>query len=225
MGKPLFTILVALLLVHSLAFIGFLGYGAATGRLGNESRIQYLATWRGEKLVPPTPEEEVIEEKESPQQASARIAAAEEQHEIVARGTQRDIELSRYMQTLVTQAQTKLEKDIRQLRAREADFDAKVVEHNRKTREEGFLKNLKNYSKMSPKNVKADFMIMDEHDVVRYLAAMKADVAAGVLKRFKTPEEQQKRVHLVKLLESYGTVDPDEKADKVDLPEAAAMAR
>ena len=56
MGKTLTIALIALFIVHSLALLGLLGYGAVTGRFDQDKRQQYLATWRGEKLVAPPPE-------------------------------------------------------------------------------------------------------------------------------------------------------------------------
>jgi flagellar motility protein MotE (MotC chaperone) len=209
MGKLLITIFISMLLINSLVIFGLLGYGAATGRFDNEKREQYLATWRGEKLVAPEPEEEIVEEKESPREASTRIAAIEEQSEIIKREILRDIELLRYMQTLVSEARRKLEKDREQLTKNTEIFQTKLDEHNRTINEEGFRKALKNYSSMKPKDVKADFMKMDEQDVVRYLSAMKPDVATAILGRFKTEEEQQKRQRLMKLLENYGTIKGD----------------
>ena len=55
MGKLIVTMLLTLLLANSLALLGIVGYGLSTGRFDAEMRTQYLATWGGEKLVPPPP--------------------------------------------------------------------------------------------------------------------------------------------------------------------------
>ena len=52
-----------------------------------------------------------------------------------------------------------------------------------------------------------DFMLLDEKQVVRYLAAMKATNRTEVLSKFKTPEEQAKRIALLEQLNNYGKIE------------------
>jgi flagellar motility protein MotE (MotC chaperone) len=206
MGKLLTTILLTLLLANSLAVLGLLGYGLTTGRFDSELRAQYLATWRGEKLVEPSPEEEVVAKKETPQQASARIAEAQFQREVLTREIQRDIELARSMQQTVAQAKVKLDKDIQQLQTDKLTFEDQLTKHNEKVQSEGFKKSLQAYSKMKPKSAKSDFMQMSDAEAVQYLANMKPDVVTQILDQFRTPEELDKRLKLMKLLEKHGTI-------------------
>jgi len=198
------TIVTAVLVLHSLVFLGLIGFGLATGRFDAEKREQYLATWRGEKLVPPSEEAEQVVEEESPQQASARIAEAQTQREILNRELQRQLGLLRDMKITVEMAQQKLNKDLQELKAQQEAFAAKVAEQQRRAQEEGFRKALKNYSQMKPKYVVADFMKMDDTEVVRYVAAMKPDVATRILNQFRSPEEQAKRLRIMQLLEQQG---------------------
>ena len=95
MGKTILTILLVLFLVHFLALLGMLGYGAATGRFDAEQRAQYLATWQGEKLIPEPEDNGAVEDTEAPQEAGMRIAALEEQREMTSRELQRDNQLLR----------------------------------------------------------------------------------------------------------------------------------
>ena len=206
MGKVILITLVVILLAHCLALVGLVGYGAATGRLDQAKIDQYLATWRGQELVPPPPEEEETQEQESPQQAAARIAQAEEQGKILTLEMQRQLELLRDMKFAVEAARAKLQKDLAQLEKNRAGFEEKLAQQQNKARDENFQKALRNYSQMKPKYVKNDFMAMDENDAVRYLAAMKPDTATKVLNYFKTDEEQEKRRRLMKLLEQEGVV-------------------
>ncbi len=206
MGKLILTILIAVLLVHSLALIGLFGYGVTTGRFDGEKREQYLATWLGERLVPEPEEIEVVEEAETPQEAGARIAAVEVQRETITREMQRDFELIRSRQTTLDMAREKLDKDILELQKDKDTFQQKVDDYNQKVQEEGFRKALKNYSQMKAKQVKDDFMQMTETDVVRYLSEMKSEVATEILGKFTTPEEQQKRLAVMKLMEEYKVV-------------------
>ncbi len=64
-------------MICGLAGIGLAGYGLASGRFDTEKRQQYFATWRGDKLVPPTAEVEKDQEDEKAKQASEKIAATE----------------------------------------------------------------------------------------------------------------------------------------------------
>jgi len=225
MLKILLVTLITVVAIHIMVLLGLLGYGAATGRFDKEKREQYLATWRGDKLVPYEVEEETEEEKETPQEAGSRIAEAEIQRELLGRQAKRDIELMRYMQVTVDEARSKLEKDLKKVQTEQVEFESRVAEYNRKAHDEGFLKALKNYSGLKPKYVKDDFMKMNDDDVVRYLAAMKTDTAIGILNQFRTAEEQLKRLRLMKLLEEHGVIKLDETANKIDNPKATAMAR
>lgn len=207
MGKVVLLILVAVLALHSLAIVGFVGYGAATGRFDSESRGQYLATWRGEKLVPP-PQEIVQEEKEqSLQEAAAHIAATEIDNEVSTREIQRHLELLGDMQATVAAARKKLEKDLEQMRLARAELEEKIELHQSQAKEEGFRQALKNYSEMKPKMVRDDFMQMEDEEVVRFLSAMKTDTATSILNQFKTEQEKNKRVSLMRLLQTQGAVE------------------
>lgn len=200
-----------ILIICGLAAAGLVGYGLATGRFDTEKRQQYFATWRGEKLVPPVPEVEQVLDDEKAKQASERIAATEIKREIITREIQRDIELARYMQTTLAQAQNKLNGDIKLLQKKQSAFTEKLDQYNRQAQQEGFQKALKNYSLMKPKSAKADFMKMDDDQVVAYLSQMKPDVATGILEQFRTPEELEKRLRVMEMLEQYRTVKLDGK--------------
>jgi len=216
MGKLFVTMLLTLLLANSLALLGILGYGLSTGRLDAEMRSQYLATWRGEKLVPPPPDEDVVEEKETPQQASARIAEAQIQREILTREIQRDMELARYMQQTVAMAKLKLDKDIKQFQTDKLAFDDQMTQYNEKVQSEGFQKSLQAYSKIKPDSAKTDFMQMSDEEAVRYLSNMKTDVVTQILDRFRTPEELDKRLKLMRLLEKHQVISLNQKQDAAE---------
>jgi len=210
MKKNILTILLILLVAYSLTITGILGYGMATGRFSQEMINQYLATWRGDKLVPPPKQEVVVQAEESPKESSAKIAAAEVEREILTHELQRRIELLRNMQTTIAAAQGKLDKDIQQHQAQMEEFAAKIAQQQEVARKEGFLKALKNYSSMKPKLVKDDFMQMEDEDAVRYLAAMKSDIATAILNQFKnSKEEQAKRLRIMKLLEEKNVIALD----------------
>lgn len=213
MGKVVIIILVLFLLMNSLALIGILGYGLSTGRFNAEMRAQYLATWHGEKLVPPAPEEEIVEEKETPQQASARIAEAQIQREMITREIERDMELARYMQHTVTKAKLKLDKDIQKIKSDKKAFDTQMAQYNETVQSEGFQKSLQAYSKMKAKAAKSDFMQMGDAEAVRYLANMKPSVVTEILDKFRTPEEMEKRLTLMRLLEKHRVISLNQKPD------------
>ncbi len=206
MSKIVFGILIALLLIQSLALTGFLAYGFATGHFDGEMRDQYMATWRGEKLVPPPVEEEVKVDAETPQEAGARIAQAEIEREALSRDMQRHVELLRNMQFSVKAAQQQVEKNLRQLNEDRTTFDTQVAAYQQRALDEGFQKALKEYSLLKPKQAKTDFMKMAEDEAVRYLAAMKPDVAKKILEQFRTPEEEQRRLTLLRMLNEQGVI-------------------
>ena len=195
------------MIIHLIGLVGLSVYGLATGRFAPEKREQYLATWKGEKLVPYV--EEVVEEvaEESPRDASARIMEQQLNQEIVSRELQLQLDLLKNMKETLDEAQNKLQKDKTQFVSKKDDFDDKVKENQAKAKDEGFKKALATYSTMNPKYVKDDFMVMDEKEVVRYLTAMKPGVRTEVLSKFRAPEEQIKRVKLMEMLKENGIVD------------------
>ena len=207
MTKPILITIVVLLIANVLALLGLVGYGAATGRWDSEKMQQYLATWKGEKLVPYVEQEVVEEVKETPQAAGARIEKAQVEYEFLNRELQRQLQLTRNMQATVTAAQDKLKKEREEFQIERNSFEMEVARQKKAAMDEGFLKALKNYSAMKPKYVKEDFIKMDEKDAVRYLAAMKTDVATNILNQFKTPQEQEKRLRLMKMLEQQNVIE------------------
>jgi len=206
MAKVMLVVVLTVLAAHALALLGLLGYGWATGRLGAEARAQYLATWRGEKLVAPAPVEAASPQQESPRQASRRIAVAEVQREMLSREVERDIEVARSMQATLAEGWKKYEADLQRLQQERAAFEKQVAAYNQTVQSEGFQKALKSYSQMKPKLAKDDFMAMPDDQAVQYLAQMKSDTATQIFQQFKTPQEQEKRLRLMKLLEEMRTV-------------------
>jgi len=211
MAKVIIGVLLVVLAGHGLLLLGLLGYAGATDRLDTDKMEQYKATWRGEKLVAPVEEEEVIEEEESPQQASARIAEAEIEKEALRRDIQRKRELLTNMQAAIAAARDKLDKDRKQLDADQELFAKELKQQQELAEAESFRKVLTNYTKMKPAAVKDDFMHMEEEDVVRYLAAMPPGVSSEILGKFKTLEEQAKRRSLLAKLKEYGKIELAQK--------------
>ena len=207
MGKLLGTVILILLVINAAAGVILLGYGMATGRFGTQQIEQYLATWRGEELVPPP--EEIVEEadEESPRDASARIAAAEIEREISAREVQLQLELLRKMEVTVRTAQDEIEKRSKKLQVAEKRFEEELARQQQQAADEGFRKAVEYYSDLNPKLAKEDLMSMPDEEAVRYLAAMKRQVASEILNRFRnSSEEQQKRVRLMRLLQEQGQI-------------------
>jgi flagellar motility protein MotE (MotC chaperone) len=205
MGKLVLIFGLILVAVHVLAIGGFLGYGLATGRMDEEKLAQYIATWKGEKLVPYVEPAEVAKgEPETPQAAKARISSVQEEREFFSRALQRQIQVLNNMKVSISAAQAKLDKDLSQLQVKRQEFDNMLAQQNAEAKEKGFIMALKSYSAMNPKLVKDDFMAMDEKEAVRYLATMKPGTVTEILSKFKTSDEQAKRRRLVELLEEYG---------------------
>lgn len=204
--KTVLTVLIAALLIHSLALLGLLGYGLATGRFDGEKTGQYLATWRGETLVPPSAEKIVEEAGESPQEAAGRIAEAERDREILTLEIKRQQERVRNMMAALDAARANFDKELKELRTAKERFNERLAQQNDAAREEGFLKQLGFYSNMKPKLVRDDFMKMSDDEVARLLAAMSPDIAKKILNTFKTEQEQDKRLRVIALIEDVSVV-------------------
>ncbi len=207
MIKLIFKSLGLVLLIHVLALIGLMLYGLGTGRFSEEKIQQYLATWKGHKLVPPPPVVNEEETAESPSDATARISTNEIQKEILTREIQRQIEQMNNMKYTVDLARKKLDTDLLELKQKQESFQQTVKTNNEQAQDVGFLKTVASYSSMKPKMVKNDFMNMDDKEVVRYLSVMKQDVVTKVLNQFKTDDEQAKRVRVLRMLQEK---EPDE---------------
>jgi len=208
MGKSILTIVFVLLIVHLLAALGFFFYALGSGKFSHDRMEQYKAVWNGEKLVPPAPPEPEPAVVEKPQDSAERIAAAEVDQETTTREMQLQIQMLRDMAATVNAAQAKVDKEKTELAKVKEIFDQQLARQQAQSRQEGFNKALQTYSNMKPKNVKDDFMTMPDDEVVRYLAAMKADIATTILDSFKTPEEQSKRRRVMALLEELKKLDP-----------------
>jgi len=206
MAKMITRALVGLVLLHLLAMAGLLGYGLVTGRFNSENMKQYLATWKGETLVPPPEELEVGVEEESPADAADRIAAMEIDAEMLSRELRRQIDTLRQMKFTVDTAQRGLTKDRGQFEAEQQAFTAKVDEAKLRQQDAGFQLALKTYSGLNAKYVKNDFMAMADEKMARLLSAMKPKVAKKILEKFKTPEEEQKRQRVMQLFEQQDVV-------------------
>ena len=206
MARFVITVIITLLLLHVVAALCPLGYGAATGRFDQQDRAQYWATWTGQELVPPTDTELVEEVPEGPQQASDRIAQSEKEREVGTTELQRHNERLRSIKTTLDAVQASLEARRKELNANIERFQRAQAEQAQLARDAGFQKTLSVFTQMKPKYVKDDFMQMDDTDVVRYISAMKADTAKSILEQFKTVEEQRKRQSVMKLLQSSAVV-------------------
>jgi flagellar motility protein MotE (MotC chaperone) len=207
MLKTIITVLGVILLVHTLALAGLLGYGLATGRFEADARAQYLATWKGEKLGPITEEVVVDEAKESPQEAATRISEAEVAREVRSLEIQRQMERLRNMRSAVEGAQGNLDKKVSELKVAKDEFENDLLEQNTSARAEGFGKNLEMYSGMKAKDVLKDFMKMPDEKVARYLVAMPPNKVKKILTQFKSAQEQDKRLRVMSLIENLNTLE------------------
>ncbi len=213
MGKIVGITLIFVLVVHSLAFLGILGFGLATNRFDAEKREQYLATWRGEKLAPPPLDDVRNEVEEMTKESSTRIMNKQLDREILTREMQQFEQLLREKQATLEFAQNKLQQDIEVFQKKQKEFQTKVNAYNEKMEDEGFKIALENYKLINPKLVKEDFMKMKTEEAVKYLAAMNPTKAAEILDKFKTVEEMSKRLEIMRLMEEYGKVKPEAGAN------------
>lgn len=207
MGKSLGIVLLVFISVHALAGLGVLAYGLGTGRFAEDRIDQYLATWRGEKLVPPLEEVVVEEVKESPQDAGARIETARIKREMLSRELQMQFQLLRDQAVTINISREVIEKQKQELKDKKGQFEDEVTKQRQSAEDEGFRKALSYYSGMKASQVKDAFMNMSDDEVVRYLAEMNPDTAIGILDRFREPLEQEKQLRIMSLLKEYGKLD------------------
>lgn len=206
MVKALLTALIIVFVINSLVVMGLVGYGLTTGRFDSQSCQQYLATWRGEELVEP-PEEEVVEEgKETPQEAGERIAKVELENIKLTRELQVQFQLLKDMKLTLEAAQDRFDKERKEFLVEKQAFVDEVERQDEVTRKANFKKALAIFSEMKPKSVKNDFMDMTDDEVVRYISEMKVDTAKTILEQFKTQEEQEKRLRIMRLLEQHNRI-------------------
>ena len=190
-----------LVLLHLLVMAGLLGYGLVTGRFNSETMKHYLATWKGEKLVPSPVELEAASEEESPAGAADRIAAMEIDTEMLSRELRRQIDTLRQMKFTVDTAQRALTEHRNKFEAEQQAFAAKVGEAKLRQQDVGFHQALKTYSSLNAKYAKNDFMAMTDEKVARYISEMKPKIAKKILEKFQSPQEEKKRLRVMQLLE------------------------
>lgn len=94
--------------------------------------------------------------------------------------------------TQIATARAELLKDKDELATRQALLDSAVAEQAKLAGDAGFQKTLDLYAAMPAKKVKAIFMNLEDDTVVRYLQTMDARQAGGILKEFKTPQENNR---------------------------------
>ena len=204
--KLIVRILLGYVGLHVAVLVGLVVFGLLTGKFDREKLKQYKATWQGEKLVAYVPEPEVKEVKETPEDTKARIEKSLFENELKTRELEKEGLNWKNLMTMVQQARAKLEKDQAEFATKQKAFYDEVEKHNKTVKSEGFQKALKNYSTMKSKLVKDDFMEMPDDEVVRYLAEMKSDIATDILNTFKTDNEQNRRVILLRKLKDYKSV-------------------
>jgi flagellar motility protein MotE (MotC chaperone) len=227
--KALFNVLVMMLAVNFLAAAGAVGWLWKSGHLDRQ-RAQSIK----EVLFPPPAQPAASSTTRPTTAPDAGTAAmlrlddllagqraartAGEQVEVVQRAFDSRLaqldERQRQVEDLVQVArvaQARVERERAALEADRQQLEAKRQEAERLTADKGFQDTLDLYNAMPGKQVKAQFLRMDDATVARYLQAMEPRTASQVMREFKTPDETQ-RLHQV--LERIRASTPATQASK-----------
>jgi len=199
--------LVIVIVINLLGAIGFAGYSVMTGKFDAEHRSQYLAIFNGEKLVPYVEADNSGEDEAEQEQAVERIEEIEIQGKKVSRDVQELLQMIRQREFSLELAKLAFKDERDRLQEKKKKFEDEMVVESEKAKEKGFQVALQRYSIMKASMVKDDFMTMDDEQVVRYISAMPAKTAKGILERFRSPEEKSKRQRVMKVLESKKVFD------------------
>ena len=219
------TAIMAVLIVNHLMFAGLVGWLAATDRLDHD-RVRDIR----ERLGMTIPEEEAqlaaaaaVEQEalarqahlarlsdvaDGPVQMATHLGLTEQAQ---AAMTARFDRLTQQMGTL----QVRIDADRVEIAREKSVLDAqrKAFEEEMKIRtasmaDEDFQRAVKLYEQLKPKQAKEMFKELlannDESQVVTYLAAMKTNNAAAVLKEFKTAVEVSQATALIERLRERG---------------------
>ncbi len=198
MMKTLYNLIALIAIANLLIIGGFTAYLLISGKLNATSSEIIAAALRGEKLIPAAttqpstmpatqPDNSLsTDKKNSFQGIEMQLARLER--------ARKEID-DRYAR--LKDAEFKLIKDREYLTQREMEFQNQLKLQQQAGADEGFNKALLLYTQMPPKAVKDDFMKLDLDIVVRYLASMKKQDSAKILKEFKSPDEEKRRQEIM----------------------------
>jgi len=193
--------------INLLAVTSFLGYSIMIGKFDAAHRSQYLATFKGEKLVLYVETDEINKSEAEQAQAKDRIEEFELQGKKISRDVQELIQILRQREFSLKLAKAAFKDERKRLEIEKKKFKNKITVESEMAKEKGFQVALQRYSIMKAAIVKDDFMTMDDDQVVRYISAMPADTAKGILERFRSPEEKLKRQRVMKVLQEKKVFD------------------
>jgi flagellar motility protein MotE (MotC chaperone) len=205
--KKLFGVITAVLALNFLAVAGGVGYLVSTKQLDRE-KVQAIRTVivGAPATAPATqPATQPITQESTEDAPMLRLDAllakvarrpVTEQLDLVraeldaqaATVERRRREVDDQRRQIAT-AREELRKDREALDTRQQLLESAAAEQAKLAGDAGFQKTLELYGTMPAKQVKSLLLSMDDDMVVRYLQAMDARQAGGVLKEFKTPQE------------------------------------
>ena len=226
--RALWTVLVALVLLHVLAALGGVGYLWASGRLDRDRVRGLVETFKltiEEEKQQVAEAEALAEENRKKQAELARLEGLKRGPVTLAdqlQTTHQDEDASLHklnrmrreigdLQRQVEIAKELIAKQRAGLEAERGAFDERVRRYKQMKEDGDFRRAVRMYESLKPKMAKRMFRNLlaagEQRQVVNYLAAMKMRKAAGVLNEFKTPEEVAEATDLVRQLRERG-LDP-----------------
>lgn len=195
--KTAYNILAVTAIAIVFMLAGLVASLIALGRLNAASAEMIAAAIRGEKLVRETPAEKaepVTQPSEVPQEPiPAALASVEAGRALLDRERRIIIDMNRRLRDAQLRHIMKSEEFERAVDR----FSAERKEQEKTEHDKGFKSALAKYEKIKPQQAKEDFMKYPIEIVVRYLMKMDQRASVKILKEFKTPAEQARRMQIM----------------------------
>jgi hypothetical protein len=162
------------------------------GRLNTENREALGRMLRGEPLASETPAaQQAATQPAQTHDVSQQVTENQELAEMNNLVLQRRLEELNHQHLQLEAMERQVAQERASLRQERLDW-ANAIEAAREDKQgEAFAKQLKLFETLAPKQVKDVLMDMNEDQAANYLGAMKRELAADVMGRFKKPEEKQ----------------------------------
>ncbi|NLF31943.1 MAG: hypothetical protein GX591_13775, partial [Planctomycetes bacterium] len=132
--------------------------------------------------------------------AATELVMSEEAVERTRLLSQRALAEVGYRERQLEHLRAEIEREREELAAMRIAFAEEIEAQRRQTSDAGFQRQLKVYETMEPKQAKDILSGLPEELAARYLSRMKTQVAADVMQRFRSPEEQAKLQRLLALM-------------------------
>ncbi|NQU75229.1 MAG: hypothetical protein HQ546_02805 [Planctomycetes bacterium] len=204
--NKLYQFLAMVCLVVTLSIAGLCLYLAAKGRLTSENQAVLVKLLRGERLVdtPTQPTEQPTAPKAILAAVADQPAENAQEPDLWERLLERRQAELRYRNDQLEILAKLVQRERDDLRRQRKQWAEEIELTKKVAADSGFQKQVKLYEALAPKQVKDILMNQPEAEAAGYLAAMSKQVAADVISKFRTAEEQQRLQNLLRLVRQTG---------------------